>query len=76
MGNRVGIVLRSLAGRRRAVLFITRPRQEDMVTLRDLLATGTIRPVVERTYPLAHVAQALTYLGTRHARAKLVLVVA
>jgi NADPH:quinone reductase-like Zn-dependent oxidoreductase len=68
-------VLRSWVSPRRSVVFIAAPRQADMETLRDLLEAGTIRPVVERTYPLADVAEAMTYLGTGHARAKLVLTV-
>ena len=44
-------------------------------TLRELLHDGKITPVVERTYPLEQVADALEYMGEGHARAKLVLTI-
>lgn len=75
LARQAGIVVRALPSRRRARFFITAPRPDDLQLLRAMLEAGTIRPFVERTYPLADVAQALTYLGTGHARGKLVLTV-
>jgi NADPH:quinone reductase-like Zn-dependent oxidoreductase len=34
-----------------------------------------VRPVLDRTFPLAEAAAAMTYLETEHARAKVVLTV-
>ena len=48
---------------------------EDLMALRELLEEGTIRPVVERSYPLGEAADALRYLGEGHARGKLVITV-
>ena len=45
----------------------------DMATLRDLLESGQVKPVVERCYPLADVAAALGYLGEGHAQGKFVV---
>jgi len=45
------------------------------MALRELLEEGTIRPVVERSYPLSEAADALRYLGEGHARGKLVITV-
>ncbi|MEV6633045.1 NAD(P)-dependent alcohol dehydrogenase [Actinoplanes sp. NPDC051470] len=42
-------------------------------TLRDWAEEGLIRPVVDRTYPLKDVPEAIRYLETEHARAKVVI---
>jgi NADPH:quinone reductase-like Zn-dependent oxidoreductase len=48
-------------------------KQDDLMTVRNMLETGAIKPVIERTYPLREVPEAMRYLGSRHARAKLVI---
>jgi NADPH:quinone reductase-like Zn-dependent oxidoreductase len=55
--------------------FISKRRNEDLVTLQGLLEAGTVTPVVERTYALSETAEALRYLGEGHARGKLVITV-
>jgi NADPH:quinone reductase-like Zn-dependent oxidoreductase len=59
----------------RLSFFIASFNKADLQTLRELLDSGEIRPVVERIYPLEQVADALEYLGEGHARAKLVLTI-
>lgn len=49
-------------------------RTDDLDTLAGMLASGAIRPVVERTSPLAEVPDALRYVGAGHARGKIVIV--
>ena len=46
---------------------------KDLVFLRGLLEAGKIRPVIDQRYPLAQTAEALRYLGTGHARGKVVI---
>jgi NADPH:quinone reductase-like Zn-dependent oxidoreductase len=46
---------------------------EDLVFLKDLIEAGKLRPVVERTYPLAEAREAVRYVGTGQARAKVVI---
>jgi NADPH:quinone reductase-like Zn-dependent oxidoreductase len=53
--------------------FIAAYDRADLATLSDWTARGMLRPVVDRTYPLAEAAQALDYIGQGHARAKVVL---
>jgi NADPH:quinone reductase-like Zn-dependent oxidoreductase len=65
--------LASRFGGGRFAFFIASFNEADMETLRELLDTGKITPVVERTYPLEEVAEALEYMGEGHARAKLVV---
>jgi NADPH:quinone reductase-like Zn-dependent oxidoreductase len=57
------------------IFFIASFNKPDMETLRELLASGEVRPVIERVYPFAQLADALEYMGEGHARAKLVVTV-
>ena len=48
---------------------------QDLLTLADLLATGQVTPVIDRTYPLDEAADALRYVGAGHTRGKVVVTV-
>ncbi len=41
--------------------------------LGDLVETGKLRPVIERTYKLSDAPEALRYLNEGHARGKVVI---
>ncbi len=46
---------------------------EDLEFVRDRLADGSVRAVIDRTYPFEKVAEALAYLEEGHARGKVVI---
>ena len=48
-------------------------RQEDLTIMRDLMEAGKVTPVVDRTYPLSQVREAMKYLEAGHARGKVIL---
>jgi NADPH:quinone reductase-like Zn-dependent oxidoreductase len=50
-------------------------KREDLLTLKEMLEAGKIIPAIDRCYPLSETAEALRYLGTGHARAKVVITV-
>jgi NADPH:quinone reductase-like Zn-dependent oxidoreductase len=52
---------------RKLVTFLARPKQEDLATVRDLLAAGKIKPVIDRCYRLDDAPQALRRLTEAHA---------
>jgi NADPH:quinone reductase-like Zn-dependent oxidoreductase len=54
---------------------IARPTRNDVETLTTLMESGSVTPVVDRTYSLADTAEALRYLETCHARGKVVVAV-
>jgi NADPH:quinone reductase-like Zn-dependent oxidoreductase len=54
-------------------VFLAKPRQEDLLCIRDLMAAGRITPVIDRCYSLAEVAEAMRYQQGRHARGKVVI---
>lgn len=64
----------SAVGRQKIGLMQTaHPNQKDLLVIKDLLASGKVVPVVERSYPLAEVPEAIRYLETGHVRGKLVI---
>ena len=67
--------LLSRLGRRTLTFFIAAIRRPDLERLRDLLAAGTITPVIDRRYPLSQAADAVRYLEEGHARGKVVVTV-
>ena len=57
------------------ITYIASFNQKDMMTLADLMRSGKIKPVIDRTYKLSEVSKALWYLQEGHARGKVVLTV-
>lgn len=49
--------------------------REDLETLGELLESGTIAPVIDKTYPLDRTSEALAYVGGGHARGKVVVTI-
>jgi NADPH:quinone reductase-like Zn-dependent oxidoreductase len=43
--------------------------------LKDLIESGKVRPVIDRTYPLAEAPKAIRYLEKGHANGKVVITV-
>jgi NADPH:quinone reductase-like Zn-dependent oxidoreductase len=50
-------------------------KQEDLVTLTELIEAGTLTPVIDRTYPLIEAPDAIRYLEEGHSRGKIVITV-
>ncbi len=48
--------------------------QDDLVYLKGLLETGKVVPVIDKRYPLSETPEALRYIGEKHARGKVVIV--
>jgi NADPH:quinone reductase-like Zn-dependent oxidoreductase len=65
----------SLFDSRKNVGFIARGSKEDLTILSDLMATGKVTPVIDRTYPLSETFEALRYLEVGHARGKVVITI-
>ena len=53
--------------------YITKLSKPDLAMLGDLLETGKVRPVIERTYKLSEAPDALRLLDQGHARGKTVI---
>jgi NADPH:quinone reductase-like Zn-dependent oxidoreductase len=55
--------------------FISKENHEDMIVLKQLIEAGKITPVIDRTYPLSEVPNAIRYLEQGYARGKVVIIV-
>ncbi len=53
--------------------FVAAVNHDDLVTLAELLESGKITPVIDRTYPLSEVPEAIRYFEEGHARGKIVI---
>ena len=67
--------LASVGRSRTVTFFISKITKEDLVFLQELLAAGTVKPVIDRRYQLSQVPDALRYLGEGHSRGKNVITV-
>src|ERR1700716_307741 len=50
-----------------------KPNQADLQILKELIDAGKLTPVIDRTYSLSEVRDAIRYLHERRARGKLVI---
>src|SRR3989475_9812648 len=51
------------------------PSQKDLAVLADMIQSGKVKPVIDRTYKLSEVPEAILYLEQGHARGKVVITV-
>jgi NADPH:quinone reductase-like Zn-dependent oxidoreductase len=72
-GRILGLMLRRRVLRQRVTFFMAQGTPADLVYLRDLMESGKLRPVIDRTYPLSEGREAVRYVGTGQARAKVVI---
>jgi NADPH:quinone reductase-like Zn-dependent oxidoreductase len=59
--------------RQRLVPFEAKRSGKDLQLMRELIEAGTVAPVIDRTYPLSDVPEAIRYLEEGHARGKVVI---
>ena len=61
--------------RQKFVSYVTKLDKEDLKVLSDLMQTGKMTPVIDRTYKLSETAEAMRYFEGGHARGKVVITV-
>ncbi len=61
--------------RQKVVSRLERQNAEDLSYLKGLLEAGKVTPVIDRTYPLNEVPEAIRYLEEGHTRGKIVITV-
>jgi NADPH:quinone reductase-like Zn-dependent oxidoreductase len=75
----MGLIFRGQAlarfARQRILVPVAKPNRENLAALRELIESGKVAPVIDRTYPLDQVPEAIRYLEVEHARAKVVIAV-
>jgi NADPH:quinone reductase-like Zn-dependent oxidoreductase len=62
-------------GGRKVGMVSAKPDQQDLVFMKELFEAGKVRSVIDRCYPLKEAVEAMQYLGTGHARGKIVVTI-
>ena len=70
----LGPWIRATTGKRIRILAV-QPNTEDVDLIKELIEAGKVTPVIDRTYPLSEVPEAIGYVGEGHARGKVVITV-
>ena len=55
--------------------YVSMPKNEDLVVLKELIESGKVTPVIDRTYSLSETPKAIGYLGEGHTQGKVVITV-
>jgi NADPH:quinone reductase-like Zn-dependent oxidoreductase len=71
----VGGQIRGLFSKQSIRAPTAKPSSATLVELRELIESGKVTPIIDRTYPLADTPAAIEYLESEHARAKVVIAV-
>lgn len=66
----------SLTGSKKVVGGMAVESQESLISIKELIETGKLRPVIDRCYPMKQVAQAHQYVDQGHKKGNVVLTVA
>lgn len=69
----IGVMLRARVLRQRVKFYVAQSSLDDLAYLKDLIEAGKLRPVIDRTYPLSEAREAVRYVGSGQARAKVVI---
>jgi len=69
----LGSVMSRKNGKKLISMGIAKINQKDLLCLKELLETGKITPVIEKSYPLNEVPSAMRYIIEGHARGKIVV---
>ena len=70
-----GTMLKAKGRSQELKFFVAKINTNDLAFLAELLESGRIKAMVEKTYPLSDTPEALAYLGEGHAKAKVVLTI-
>jgi len=73
IGRQLRAVMLSRSKGQKLRSFICKENHEDMLVLKDLIESGKLTPVIDRTYPLAGVPEAIRRLQEGRVRGKLVI---
>jgi len=66
----------SVFGSQKGVMFIAKSSQEDLTLIGELIATGKLKPVIEKRYSLSDAREAVRYVEVGHARGKVIIQIA
>ena len=68
-------VIVSRFSKQRLLPFLATHSKDDLLVLKELVESGKVTPVIDRTFPLSQTPEAIGYLEKGHARGKVVITV-
>lgn len=74
-GRFITPLVASLFVRQKLRRYVSIPNQQDLAFLKELVESGKLTPIIDRTYPLRETPAALRYIEGRHAQGKVVIMV-
>jgi NADPH:quinone reductase-like Zn-dependent oxidoreductase len=61
--------------RQHGSMSVASPNNKNLTFLKELVESGKVRPVIDRTYPLSETSEAFRYMEQSHAQGKIVITV-
>ena len=75
-GTFLGPLISMTGNKKMAVMWWWKPfHQEDVAFLKELIETGSLKPIIDRSYQLSRLPEALRYLEEGNSRGKIVITV-
>ena len=77
-GGFLGTLARPLASwfaSKKFAVAMARNRQDDLITIGDLMASGKVTPVIDRCYDLSEMREAVAHVEEGHARGKVIITI-
>ena len=74
----LGMVATAIRSRRSPIAFksfIARPNRADLTVIQELMTAGKVKPLIDRSYTLDEIRDAVRYVETLHARGKVVVTI-
>lgn len=65
--------IKSMLGKKKYTNVLALPNLADLTEIKNMLETGEIKPVIDRTYSLRDVAEAIRYVEKGHATGKVII---
>ncbi|MBM7650893.1 NAD(P)-dependent alcohol dehydrogenase [Neobacillus cucumis] len=65
----------SMTGKKKMGSFLQRANQQDLIYIKELVETGKVKPVIDRSYKLSEIHEAFRYFEEGHAQGKVVITV-
>jgi NADPH:quinone reductase-like Zn-dependent oxidoreductase len=65
----------SLFGSKKVKSYLAKLNIKDLMYIKELIEAGTIKPVIDRRYPLNEVGKAIKYYEEKHTLGKIIITI-
>lgn len=73
LGHIIKLRIAAFRASQKVVFFMANFNRDDFMIMKEMIESGQVKPVVERTYPLEKICEAMRHLGAGHAQGKIVV---